>query len=143
MGPPSILLKPGDEPKVLATLPDELGELPAGWDREVRISYQTYQHIVSQRAKGPAWHVEFVLRSMAAVIAAPTHVGRLGGKPNRIELFACAIGDDCGVCVSIKCLHAETWVSTAFPLGTRSLQKHVGTGRLWSVEQHQGSLFNI
>lgn len=85
----------------------------------------------------------YVLRKMASVISSPSHVGRLDGKPNRLELYRKDSADDCGVCVSIKCLHAETWVNTAFPLGAGSLQKHVLKGKLWTVEQHQGSLFNM
>ena len=77
------------------------------------------------------------------MITSPSHIGRLDGNPNRLELYKSDEADDCGVCVSIKCLHAETWVNTAFPLGTGSLQKHVLKGRLRTVEQQQGSLFNI
>ena len=127
---------------MLATLPDDLGELPDGIMGTVKISYITYRHIISRRAECAEWHVELVMHRMAGVIAAPTHIGRLGTTPNKIELYKLADGDPCGVCVSLKCLHGETWVNTAFPLGGRSLQKHLRTGKLGTVEQQQGSLFN-
>ena len=141
-GPEPLLLQHGDEPKVLAVLPDELGELPDGMSRVVRISYQTYQHIVSRRAGEASWHVELVLRRMATVITNPSHIGCVHEPPRMIKLFGRTQGDDCGVYVSIKCLdNGESWVATAFPLGDKSLQKHLGADRLGAVEQQQGSLF--
>jgi hypothetical protein len=140
-GPP-LLLKPGDDPKIIARLPDELIELPAGFSRSVRISYQTYQHIVSRRASEVGWHVEFTIQRMSHVIENPLHVGRLTNSENRLELHGLLEDDPCGLMVSVKCLHGETWVNTAFPLGDRSLQKHIRTGKLVHVEQLQGSLFN-
>lgn len=140
--PEALLIKPGDAPKVVATLPDELAELAGTLSPHVRITYQTYQHIVTRRADERGWHVEWVLRRMAETIANPTHVGRLDGRPNRIELIRAPVGEVVGVCVSVKLLHAETWVNSAFPFGKRSLQKHLEAGRVVAWEQPLQVRFN-
>lgn len=139
---PPFILREGDPPTVLGQLPEELESLLDGATRVVKITYQTYNHIVSRRASEAEWHVELVLGRLVDVISDPTHIGKLTGSSNRVEVYKLVDGDPCGVCVSLKCLDGETWVNTGFPLGERSLQKHLSTGKLRPVEQQQGSLFN-
>lgn len=77
--------------------------------------------------------VALVLRQMAEVVARPTHWGRLTADPRRIELYRLGAGEETGVCVSLKCLPAETWVNTGYPMGLRVLLKHLRAGRLRAV----------
>lgn len=136
----SLFLGPDDGPKVVAQLPDDF-RLVGRMTREVRLSYQTYTHIVSQRAAEASWHVQFVLTRMPGVISDPRYAGRLHDDPRKVELYRWVDGDPCGVCVGVKFLDGESWVSTAFPMGWKSLRKHTRKGRLQLVEHARRSLF--
>ena len=69
-----------------------------------------------------------MLSRLPLVIANPSHTGCLTRDRNKLDLWAWSEGDPSGVLVSLKCLSGETWVTTAFPLGRKSLRKHVGHG---------------
>lgn len=99
----------------------------------VNLSYQSYRHICERRETSTPELLDLVLQRLNTVIAHPTHTGNLSGDVNKIDLFAWSAGDPAGVLVCIKCLPGESWVCTAFPLGRKSLRKHVNAGRLKAV----------
>jgi len=128
-----IQLEPDDPPLLVGFLPASI-ELPCEdgtWS--VHLSARTFQHICEKRENERTDHLSLVLSRLGTVVSEPTHVGCLSGKPNQLDLWAWTPGDLAGVLVSLKCLVGETWVSTAFPLGTKSLRKHVLHGRLRPV----------
>jgi hypothetical protein len=75
---------------------------------------------------------------MSAVLAEPSHVGCLTGEHHKLDLWAWHPDDIAGVLVSLKCLSGETWVNTAFPLGSKTLRKHVSAHRLEQVGVPEG-----
>ncbi len=125
-----ILLSPSDPPFTVGVLPCGLVLPCQDPSRVVQLSYQSYRHICERRETGTPELLDLVLGRLSMVIANPTHVGNLSGDENKIDLFAWSAGDPAGVLVCIKCLKGESWVCTAFPLGRKSLRKHVNTGRL-------------
>jgi hypothetical protein len=125
-----IHLDPGDPPLLVGFLPPGL-ELPCAegtWS--VYLSDRSFHHICQRRDNERQEHLSLVLSRLVAVVSAPSHAGCLSGKQHRLDLWAWTPGDLAGVLVSLKCLPGETWVSTAFPLGKKSLRKHVLHGRL-------------
>jgi len=131
-----ILLHPDDEPIVVAILPSVITLPVAGARRDVRLSAERYHHIIQRRLVDGDERVALVLQRMAAVVRAPSHVGRLTDHPLKVELFRQFSGDLVGVCVGLKCLNAGTWISTAFPVGSRTLVKYVRQGKLVPLAGH-------
>lgn len=128
-----IHMEAGDAPRLVGFIPAWV-EIPCttgAWS--VELSYLTFRHICERRENERPEHLALVLSRMGTVISAPTHAGCLTSEPHKLDLFAWTEGDMAGVLVSLKCLHGETWVNTAFPLGRKSLRKHIAAGRLVPV----------
>lgn len=126
----TVHLLDGDPPILVGVLPSGL-ELPCdGGVCTVHLSYPSYIHICERRETNTTGMLELVLRRLSDVVARPTHFGNLSGEANKLDLFAWGEGDPAGVLVCVKCLRGESWVSTAFPLGRKSLRKHLNTGKL-------------
>lgn len=129
-----IHLDPGDPPLLVGLLPPHV-QLPCeGGTCRVLLSHDSYQHICERRDNERPAHRDLVLSRLGIVIANPSLVGCLSGNSNKLDLWAWNEGDPSGVLVSLKCLFGETWVNTAFPLGRKSLRKHVQHARLGSIE---------
>ena len=128
-----IRMAEGDRPRIVGFIPVRLGLPCDGGTRCVQMSYPTWLHICRRRETNTPEMLELVLRRLRSVIHAPTHTGNLSGDPNKLDLFAWSPEDPAGVLVCVKCLEGESWVATAFPVGRKSLRKHVNTGRLRSV----------
>jgi hypothetical protein len=125
-----IHLNSKDPPLLVGSLPSHL-ELPcSGGTRDVHLSYLTLEHIRQRRENERPEHLALVLSRLAGVVAAPTHLGCLSGQPHKLDLWAWDPDDFSGVLVSVKCLSGETRVSTAFPLGRKTLRKHMLKDRL-------------
>lgn len=139
--PPLLILREGDPPRIIAHLPDELLDVPEWATRAVGIRFQTYQHIGESRSSGESWHFELVIRRMAEVIQAPTHIGNLNGKLNRLSVYKKREEDPCGIVVNLKQLAGETWVCTGHPVGAKTLQKYLLAGSLKAVKEPQRGLF--
>lgn len=130
---PWVAPAPNDPPVLVSVLPSTLALPCEDGSWTVYLSYPSYLHICERRETSTPQMLELVLARLSTVIAAPTHVGNLSGDANKLDLFAWALGDAAGVLVCVKCLKGETWVSTAFPLGRKSLRKHLNAGRLRAV----------
>jgi hypothetical protein len=129
-----IHLEPDDPPLYVGDLPAYV-ELPRlDGIVNVFLGYRTFDHICKRRENEDAVHRELVLSRLCSVIAAPTHVGCLTGEWHKLDLWAWNPVDFSGVLVSLKCLSGETWVNTAFPLGQKTLQKHLQKHRLRPIE---------
>jgi hypothetical protein len=129
-----IHLNPDDPPLLVGFLPAQI-ELPCSegtWS--VHLSYRTFDHICNRRENDSPEHRSLVLSRLSRVIAAPTHMGCLSGEPHKLDLWAWDPADFSGVLVSLKCLAGETWVNTAFPLGRKTLRKHLQKHRLRPIE---------
>ncbi len=124
---------PDDGPVLVGILPVTLTLPCDDGSRSVHLTYPSYLHVWERRETTSPQMLGLVLARLSTVIAAPTHVGNLSGDANKLDLFAWTPGDEAGVLVCVKCLKGETWVSTAFPLGRKSLRKHVNAGRLRAV----------
>jgi len=133
-----IEMKPDDPPVLVGVLPShiELPCLDGTW--RVLLSYRTFEHICTRRENECPEHLALVLSRMSSVLAEPSHVGRLSGEPHKLDLWAWHPDDVAGVLVSLKCLSGETWVNTAFPLGRKTLRKHVSAHRLQLVGVPEG-----
>jgi hypothetical protein len=132
-----IILRPEDPPYLVGRLPRDR-KLPILVSSvEVHLSYQTYRHIIERRDNERPEHIALVLARLDVVIGNPTHAGCLTGEDDKVDLFSWASGDFAGVLVAVKCLAGETWISTAFPVGRKTLRKHLNTGRLCAVEYEQ------
>jgi hypothetical protein len=105
---------------------------------ERHLSYRTFRHICDRRENEHPEHMTLVLSRLGMVVAAPTHIGCLSAQASKLDLWAWNPGDLAGVLVSLKCLAGETWVSTAFPMGTKTLRKHISKGRLRLVSAPEG-----
>ena len=97
------------------------------------LSHQTYEHICERRDCERPEHRTPVMSRLESVISAPSHVGCLSNEPNKLDLWRGTEGDPSGVLVCLKCLAGETWVSTAFPMGRKTLRKHLNQCRLHPV----------
>lgn len=129
-----IYLRPDDPPLVIGFLPPHI-ELPCeGGAWRVFLSYHSFRHICERRDNEHPAHRDLVLSRLSTVIADPSHLGCLSGDPNKLDLWAWREGDPSGVLVSLKCLIGETWLTTAFPLGRKSLRKHILHARLRPVK---------
>lgn len=131
MGP--ILVNPGDPPLFVARIPDSIVLPVHDGCRDVCISPEVYRHIIEGRLRDGDAQVALVLQRIASVIEFPRFVGSLTSDSRRVELYAARTEDPAGVCVSIKCLGHETWVNTAFPLGSRRFSALIRQGRLKAV----------
>ncbi len=128
-----VHLLPDDPPFLIGFLPARI-EIPCDhgtWS--VHLSYRTYEHICQRRENEKPEHLALVLSRLSTVIAAPSHAGCLSGVPHKLDLWSWTEGDPSGVLVSVKCLAGETWVNTAFPLGRKTLRKHVNQARLLPI----------
>lgn len=140
-----ILLNPDDPPLFVARLGSRVTLPVPGASRDVRIVHERYAHIIERRLQDGDEQVALALRRMAAVIAAPTHLGKRTEDGRRIELYRRWTEDPSGICVGIKFVNAEAWVSTAFPLGLRSLLREVRKGRFTPLadDDAQRTLFGL
>jgi hypothetical protein len=111
-----IHLNPEDPPYLVGHLPSHIDLPCVDGTRSVHLSYRTFRHICDRRENEHPEHLALVLSRISMVVA----------------------GDLAGVLVSLKCLAGETWVSTAFPMGTKSLRKHISNGRLRLVSAPEG-----
>jgi hypothetical protein len=125
-----IRLAEGDPPLLIGTLPDGLTLPCEGGSWTVHLSYPSYEHICRRRETNSPELLEIVLRRLGMVISGPAYVGNLSGEANKLDVFSWIEGDPAGVLACIKCLRGESWVSTAFPMGRKSLRKHLNTGKL-------------
>lgn len=133
-----IHMNPEDPPLLVGFLPSHV-ELPcADGTGSVLLSYHTYRHICERRENEKPGHLHLVLSRLNTVVAAPSHAGCLSGEVHKLDLWAWHPGDIAGVLVSLKCWSGETWVNTAFPLGRKSLRKHVQATRLKPVGTSEG-----
>lgn len=124
-----IRINPGDPPILVAEIPKDV-DLPCSVGTSaVYLSHDTYLHIIQRRIEIDG-HVDLVLRRIDTVIAYPTHAGF---KDGRLNLFRWTDGDPAGVLVCLKCLHAETWVNTAFPVGRKRLLSMTRSGKLLAL----------
>lgn len=129
-----IRLNPDDPPLLVGSLPSYI-QLPcADGTPRVHLSHRTYGHICERRENERPEHLALVLSRLCSVLANPTHVGCLSGEAHKLDLWAWDPADFSGVLVCVKCLPGETWVSTAFPLGRKTLRKHLLKGRLQQVD---------
>ena len=120
-----IHLLPEDPPLMVGILPQFL-KLPCRrGSHAVLLSHHTFEHIRARRENEHPFHLSLVLSRLETVIADPSHYGCLSREPHKLDIWAWNPSDFCGVLVSLKCLPGETWVNTAFPLGTKTLRKHV------------------
>jgi hypothetical protein len=133
-----IHMKPEDPPLLVGFLPSyiELPCLDGTWS--VLLTYQTYRHICERRENENPAHLQLVLSRLSTVIAEPSHVGCLSGERHKLDLWLWNPDDFSGVLVSLKCLSGETWVNTSFPLGRKTLRKHVSAHRLMPVGVSEG-----
>ena len=100
--PVDVVVKEGDPPVLVGILPSEL-DLPCdGGSWSVHLSYPSYAHICERRETSTPEMLALVLSRLAAVIAAPTHVGNLSGDVNKLDLFAWSQDDPAGVLVCVK-----------------------------------------
>lgn len=137
-----IILAAGDSPIRVGVLPETVViPVPQG-ARVVHLSYYTYRHIIERRENEKPEHVAVVLSRLRTVIENPSHIGCISGERHKVDLYGWTPEDFSGVLVSLKCLRDETWVSTAFPMGRKSLRKHLKTSRLVPVERYQHSFLN-
>lgn len=125
-----IILTADEHPLCVGHLPPAIVLPILTGTREVRLTYQSYRHIIERRENEKPEHIALVLERLRTVLADPSHFGCLSGEGHKLDLFAWQDGDFAGVLVSLKCLAGETWVNTAFPLGRKTLKKHLATGRL-------------
>lgn len=109
-------------------------QLPVcGVRRDVHLKHSVYAHILGRRIHDGDGQMSLVLRRMTDVVTKPTHIGLVDrGGPGRFALYGRNFGDadPAGLCVCIKCLDGETWVSTAFPVGVRRLAQYLSRGAL-------------
>lgn len=125
-----LLLNPDDPPLRVARLSETI-ELPVhGSSRDVFLTHSVYSHIIERRILTGDRQVALVLQRISAVLETPTHCGRRTDDARKMEFYLRIIGDPAGVCVCIKCVDGETWVSTAFPVGTRTIVKYCRQKRL-------------
>jgi hypothetical protein len=128
-----IRIEPDDRPLLVGFLPSWIRLPCEEGSSGVLLSYGTFRHICERRDNETSQHRNLVLSRLPMVIANPSHSGCLTRDRNKLDLWAWSEGDLSGVLVSLKCLSGETWVTTAFPLGRKSLRKHVAHGRLTPV----------
>jgi hypothetical protein len=125
-----IHLQEGDPPLLIGFLPSHI-ELPCeDGTCSVMLSYRTFEHICQRRENERPDHCALVLARLREVIESPSHIGCLSGEAHKLDLWAWNGHDISGVLVSLKCLSGETWINTAFPMGQKTLRKHLAKGRL-------------
>jgi hypothetical protein len=128
-----IELLPEDSPLLVGFLPSSI-EIPCQQgNHSVFLTRQTLNHIRERRDNEHPYHLALVLSRLGSVVAHPSHCGSLSREPHKLDLWAWHPDDFSGVLVSLKCLAGETWVNTAFPLGSKSLRKHVRSAKLRPV----------
>ena len=109
--------------------------------RSVWLHPDVVHHVEQQREFGPG-DAEFVLSHMAHTILRPHLVGVEFRDPRRADLVHLVSAEDRHLCVALKFVTAaesrsaqdEIWVSTAFPMGHRSLTRLRKRSRLVIVE---------
>jgi hypothetical protein len=128
-----IRMVDGDRPVLVGFMPPLLSLPCEGGTRCVQVSYPSYLHICQRREINTPEMLDLVLSRLRSVVYRPTYSGNLSGDVNKLDLFAWVPEDPAGVLVCVKCLKGESWVSTAFPMGRKSLRKHLNTGKLRPV----------
>lgn len=128
-----IRMAEGDRPVLVGFIPLMLALPGEGRTRCVHLSYSTYLHICQRRETNTPEMLNLVVSRLRSVVYHPAYIGNLSGDANKVDLFAWLPEDPAGVLVSLKCLKGESWVSTAFPMGRKSLRKHLNTGKLRPV----------
>ena len=114
--------------------------------REVLLHGDVWMHITTRRAN-VAQDVGFVFDHLAAAVSRPTWVAIQTPDPLRIQLVHVVGSSERALHVALKvitpCQNSdrmdELWVSTAFPVGRRSLTRMLRTDRFRMVDWEAGS----
>ena len=114
--------------------------------REVLLHNDVREHITVRRALVPE-DVEFVFDHLAATVSQPTWVATQAPDPLRIQLVHVVGDTERALHVAVKVIRPvytgihtdELWVSTAFPVGRRSLTRMLRTDRFLRVNWEASS----